>query len=101
MGWLFLVIVMLILGSCLGIIGLLLMLILIFLALGQVLLLFFIAGPRVSKYSEIRHFNGTVHYLVNGYITPLKPKYKPFLERFINMDGLSGGWSDGGRGADG
>jgi hypothetical protein len=66
------------------------------------LMLLAVAGPRKTpSYSEIKHDDGTVHYYVNGFITPLKPEPRPFLQRLVEMDGLFGGWSDGGMGADG
>jgi hypothetical protein len=66
------------------------------------LMLLFVAGPRkISDYTEIKHADGTVHYCVNGFITPLKPEPRPFLQRLADMDGMFGGWGNNGRGADG
>jgi hypothetical protein len=65
-------------------------------------MLLFVAGPRkISDYTEIKHADGTVHYCVNGFITPLKPEPRPFLQRLADMDGMFGGWGNNGRGADG
>lgn len=66
------------------------------------LILYLIAGPqRVPEYTEIKRENGAVLYFVNGFLTPEKPKPRPFLQRLVDKDGLFGGWDNRGRGADG